>query len=239
MPYPYSPSYTPIPYHFSQILHSSTVLQETIRRRTQCLLHLQQRNIPDPFGEWASLASNTYGGTIPPEFYLSSAPFALRSLRGRARLRFICNAFCMSPNTTKISNIQAFLSRNPFIIKYLTANIVPNSELMFDRRYGVHVENYSSRVYNWNLLRAIRELAWTDWVVYEAVRLSMTNKVSLSTLRKVRPLNILPNVYQKMLERESQPKDLDCLHKKVVTQMRENRPNSLLRHVVRPEDVVE
>ncbi|KAM0258387.1 hypothetical protein ACHAQJ_003862 [Trichoderma viride] len=246
MPYsppPSPPSSLPPPYHsnFSRIPSPSTALQETIQRRNECLLRLQRGDQPDPFGEWANLASGTYGGTIPPEFYLSSAPFALHSLRGRARLRFIRNAFCMSTDTS-VFDIQGFLGRNPFIINYLSSNVVPNPDLVLDNVdgwYSVGVEDYDSRMYNWDLLHAIKELAWTDVALNQAVRLSKTDKAALSTMRKLKQVYIMTDVYQKMLEKDPQLTEMKRLHKKIVAGMRRNRPNSLLRNAAMPEDVTE
>lgn len=66
---------------------------------------------------------------------------------------------------------------------------------------------------------------------------------ALATLFKNRVSYVLPDVSQTMEElvlEDSELEHLDSykLHKMAVQQMRENRPHSLLRYVVRPEDVV-
>lgn len=72
----------------------------------------------------------------------------------------------------------------------------------------------------------------------------MTDEVgALAILVKKRASHILPDVSYRMKEmvwEEPALEDLDSrkLHEMAVQQMRENRPYSLLRNVVRPEDVV-
>ncbi|KAL7786201.1 hypothetical protein V8C37DRAFT_392864 [Trichoderma ceciliae] len=186
-----------------------------------------------------------YGGTLPPEFYLSSAPFSLHSLRGRVRLRFICNAFSM-PLDTSIAQIQGFLSRNPSIISYLTFNDVPNPDLLFrgdSQGCELKIEGRGCRKYNRRLLRAIGQLDWVDetvrWVVELSGTGSLADRETLSTLHKERQNKILPNVYSKMLEQSTRPRSVKRWEKSVVARMRKDRPNSLLRNAVMPEDVVE
>ncbi|KAL7946000.1 hypothetical protein V8C42DRAFT_322187 [Trichoderma barbatum] len=227
--------YTPMP------------IEERLQRRQECFFHLQRLHqglTQDPFGEWTDLANGLYGGTIPPEFYLDSAPFTLHSLRGRVRLRYIRTAFCMPIDSTVVE-IESFLSRNPSIVRYLVFNVLPNPDRVIretSRDYHVHVNRPTSQQYNKHLLHAIKQLDWidetADWVAGLARAEDMR---TLSTLYKVREVEILPSVWKKMKEMEElwKPIKMDKLHARVVAQMQRNRPNSLLRSVVSPQDVVE
>ncbi|RFU71793.1 hypothetical protein TARUN_10470 [Trichoderma arundinaceum] len=189
-----------------------------------------------------------YGGTLPPEFYLSSAPFPLHSLRGRARLRYICNGLSL-PLDTSVFYIQDFLSRNPSIIRYLAFNLVPHPDLIFSepsQDYEVNVEDPNGRKQNRRMLRAIRQLEWVDQSVSHVAEKSRAGSLedwdALAAMTKVRQSAILPSVYKKMLEQNLWSTDKKWRKKwqrRAVAKMRQDRPTSLLSIIVMPEDVVE
>lgn len=249
-PLPYSFPSPPTPTHTHTLTSSpltpTLTLQERLQKRAACLTRLQRGSIPDPFGEWAGLAAGLYGDTLPPEFYLSSAPFALHSLRGRARLRFIRDGLSMAPDAGVV-HIERFLSRNPSIIRYLVFNVVPNPYSVFREKshnYGICVESRHGRRYNRRLLRAIKQLDWGDGTLREVVELARTgaaaDRAALTTFRKARQREaLMPCVYRRMLELEEQPRSMKRWKKKAVAEMRWERPCSLLREAVMPEDVVE
>ncbi|KAK0761110.1 hypothetical protein N5P37_006054 [Trichoderma harzianum] len=222
-------------------------IEERLQRREECFLHLQQFRqglVEDPFGEWADLANDLYGGNMPPEFYLTSAPFDLHSLRGRVRLRYIRTAFCMPIDSTSYE-IESFLSRNPSLVRYLLYNTVPDPDHAY--LYQKYVNNPASRQHNWHILCAIKQLNWidetVDWMA-EAAR--SEDEGALSELHKVRETEILPTVWKKMQEmqemEESKEKwkemPMEKLHVRAVQKMRKNRPNSLLRNVAASQEVV-
>ncbi|KAM6486152.1 hypothetical protein HDV62DRAFT_403455 [Trichoderma sp. SZMC 28011] len=219
-------------------------IEERLQRREECFFHLQQFRqglIEDPFGEWSDLANDLYGGNIPPEFYLTSAPFDLHSLRGRVRLRYIRTAFCMPIDSTSYE-IESFLSRNPSLVRYLVYNTVPDPDHAY--LYQKTVNNPASRQHNWHILCAIKQLNWIDEMVDWMAEVARTEDESaLSELYKVREIVALPTVWKRMQEMqgmgekwESMP--LEKLHVRVVEQMRQNRPNSLLRNVLTSQEVV-
>ncbi|KAL7935354.1 hypothetical protein V8C35DRAFT_333868 [Trichoderma chlorosporum] len=228
-------TYTPMP------------AEERLQRRQDCisrLHHLHQGLTQDPFGEWTDLAHGLFGGTIPPEFYLTSAPFTLHSLRGRVRLRYIRNALCMPTDATALQ-IESFLSRNPSIVRFLFFNVLPDPDHAYKEiscEYQIHVSHHMSKNNNGHLLRAIKQLDWVDETVDRVAELARTEDGrALSTLYKVREVKILPGVWKRMLEMEdkSQPMKIERLHTRVVIQMQRERPNSLLRNAIAPQDVVE
>lgn len=166
----------------------------------------------------------------------------------QVRLRFIARALGF-PMSSTAKDLEKFLSRNLVVITCLSFNIVPNPDLIFNddsdnSRCGLNINRPSGKQFNKALLRAIQQQEWTHPDVKEAVRLSMTDEVgALAILVKKRASHILPDVSYKMKEmvwEEPALEDLGSrkLHEMAVQQMRENRPYSLLRNVVRPEDVV-
>ncbi|KAL6800202.1 hypothetical protein J3E68DRAFT_397628 [Trichoderma sp. SZMC 28012] len=219
-------------------------IEERLQRRQECEFHLQRFRhglVEDPFGEWSDLANDLYGGNIPPEFYLTSAPFDLHSLRGRVRLRYIRTAFCMPIDSTSYQ-IESFLSRNPSLVRYLLYNAVPDPDHAY--LYQKMVNNPASRTHNWYILCAIKQLNWIDETVDWMAEVARSeDEGALSELYKVREIVALPTVWKRMQEMqgmgekwESMP--LEKLHVRVVEQMRQNRPNSLLRNVVTSQDVM-
>ncbi|KAL5092301.1 hypothetical protein Trisim1_001559 [Trichoderma cf. simile WF8] len=219
-------------------------IEERLQRRQECFFHLQQFRqglVEDPFGEWSDLANDLYGGNIPPEFYLTSAPFDLHSLRGRVRLRYIRTAFCMPISSTSYE-IESFLSRNPSLVRYLLYNTVPDPDHAY--LYQKNVNNPASRQYNWYILCAIKQLNWIDEMVdWMAEAARSEDEWDLSELYKVRETEALPTVWKKMQEmKESKEKwremPMEKLHVRAVEKMRRNRPNSLLRNVVTSQEVV-
>lgn len=215
-----------------------------IRERTQ--KRLQQTDLSDNFfTKWAIVSTNMYGGVIPPDSKYSVPPFALPSYDGQVRLRFIGKALGLSL-TGLTGDIEKFLCRNLFIITCLVFNIVPNPNLIFDDDdgfcCGVNVDRPGGKKHNKALLRAIQELEWTDPEVIDAVNLSMSEDIGfLATLCKAKVSHTLPSVSRKMDEmvrEDPQLADSPKLYKEAVKRMRENRPHSLLRNVVMPEDVV-
>ncbi|KKO98140.1 hypothetical protein THAR02_09748 [Trichoderma harzianum] len=219
-------------------------IEERLERRQECEFHLQcfkQGLVEDPFGEWSDLANDLYGGNIPPEFYLTSAPFDLHSLRGRVRLRFIRTAFCMPIDST-IYQIESFLSRNPSLIRYLLYNAVPDPDHAY--LYQKYVDNPASREHNRIVLRAIKQLNWIDETVDWMAEVARTeDEGALSELHKVRETEILPTVWKKMQEMEKRKEKwkempMEKLHARAVQKMRKDRPNTLLRNVVTSKEVV-
>ncbi|KAL7784985.1 hypothetical protein V8C43DRAFT_317755 [Trichoderma afarasin] len=219
-------------------------IEERLQRREECFFHLQQFRqglIEDPFGEWSDLANDLYGGNIPPEFYLTSAPFDLHSLRGRVRLRYIRTAFCMPIDSTSYQ-IESFLSRNPSLVRYLLYNTVPDPDHAY--LYQKHVNSPASRQHNWHILCAIKQLNWIDETVDWMAEVARTeDEGALSELHKVRETEILPTVWKKMQEMEERKEKwkempMEKLHVRAVQKMRKNRPNSLLRNVVTSQEVV-
>ncbi|KAK1241441.1 hypothetical protein MKX08_001415 [Trichoderma sp. CBMAI-0020] len=212
--------------------HRAPNLLDFVKERTQT--RLEKTGLSDNFfTKWAIVTENMYGGVIPPESKYSIPPFALPSYDGQTRLHFIGHSFGLSL-AVPIGDIEKFLSRNLFIIMCLAFNIVPNPNLIFDddddnSRCGIFVS---------------RPGKWTNPSVIEAVRLSISDEVgALATLVKKRASHILPDVSQtikEMVWEEPALEDLGSrkLHEMAVKQMRENRPYSLLRNVVRPEDVI-
>ncbi|KAK4085332.1 uncharacterized protein Triagg1_322 [Trichoderma aggressivum f. europaeum] len=218
-------------------------VEERLQRRQECLFHLErfrQGLVQDPFGEWTDLANDLYDGNIPPEFYLASAPFTLHSLRGRIRLRYIRTAFCM-PIDSNIYQIESFLSRNSSIVRYLHFNTVPDPDRAY--MYQIHVHSPETRKYNRRVLRAIKELDWMDGEVDKVANSArVEDKKALSRMYKVREVEILPTVWNRMEEMKGMDekwKDvpMEELHGRVVERFRRNRPNSLLRNVVTYQDV--
>ncbi|KAH8131785.1 hypothetical protein LI328DRAFT_160788 [Trichoderma asperelloides] len=212
--------------------HSCPQLQNLlayIKERTQ--KRLQQTDLTDNFfTEWAIVTSNMYGGVTPPDSEYSVPPFALPSYDGQVRLRFISKALGLSL-AGLTGDIEKFLSRNLFIITCLVFNIVPNPNMIFDDDdgfcCGVNVD---------------RPGEWTDPEVIDAVNLSMSKDIGfLATLCKTKVSHTLPSVSRKMDEmvrEDPQLADSPKLYKEAVKRMRENRPYSLLRNEVMPEDVV-
>ncbi|KAM0446667.1 hypothetical protein ACHAO4_009339 [Trichoderma viride] len=248
----------PSPFHTAPTSPSPTVLDDYNPHQTQNLLdfvkgrtqtRLEETNLSDNFfTKWAIVTTNMFGGVIPPESKYTVPPFALPSYDGQVRLRFIGHALGISL-AAPAGDIEKFLSRNLFIIMCLAFNIVPNPDLIFDddednSRCGIYVNRPGGKQYNKALLRAIQQLEWTDPVVIEAVKLSIPDEVgALATLCKKRASRILPDVCQtmkKMVWEEPALEHLGSrkLHEMAVQQMRENRPYSLLRNVVKPEDVI-
>lgn len=241
---PASPSTTTLHDHGSpQIQNPIGFIKERTQKR------LQQTDLSNNFFiKWGIATTNMFGGVIPPDSKYSIPPFALPSYDGQVRLRFIAKAFNMSL-ATPAGDIEKFLSRNLFIISSLVFNIVPNPDLILGDDDGLccgaNVDSPGGIKHNEALLRAIQQLEWTDPDVIDAVNLSMTDKVGfLATLSKTKKLHTLPSVSRKMDEmvREN-PRLMNLddrkLHRKAVKQMRENRRHSLLRNVVKPEDVIE
>ncbi|KAH6608632.1 hypothetical protein Trco_001978 [Trichoderma cornu-damae] len=215
------------------------------QRRFECLLSLQRGITHDPFGGWADLSSVGYGDILLPESYLSSAPFALHSLRGHVRLRFIRHAFNM-PADASVFDIQGFLSRNPSVVGHLALNTVPSPDLV--SRWSspdceINVTDRRGRKYNRRLLRAVRQLDWVDdtvnWVVQLSRMASASDRAALSALRKTRRNKILPGLDKKTTEPSTRTRKAKRWKRTAVVRMRRDRPNSLLRNVVVPEDVVE
>ncbi|PNP52305.1 hypothetical protein THARTR1_07085 [Trichoderma harzianum] len=223
--------------------YTSMPIEERLQRHQECLFHLQrfrQGLVQDPFGEWAGLANDLYGGNIPQEFYLTSAPFTLHSLRGRIRLRYIRTAFCM-PLDSNSYQIESFLRRNRSIVRYLLCNVVPDPDHAY--MYQIHVHNPEARNYNRRVLRAIKELDWIDEEVDDVANSArLKDKKALSTMYKVRDVEILPTVWNRMEQMKEMDKTweevpMEELHGRVVGQFRQNRPNSLLRNVVTYQEV--
>ncbi|KAL6818586.1 hypothetical protein GGI42DRAFT_359656 [Trichoderma sp. SZMC 28013] len=224
-------------------MYNSIPIEERLQRRQECLFHLErfkQGLVQDPFGEWTDLANDLYGGNIPPEFYLTSAPFTLHSLRGRIRLRFIRTAFCM-PLDSNIFHIESFLKRNRSIVQYLLFNVVPDPDHAY--MYQIHAHSPEIRKYNRRVLRAIKELDWIDEKVDSVANSArVEDEKALSKLYKVRVVEILPTVWNRMEEMKEMDEKwkkvpMEELHGRVVRKFRRNRPNSLLRNVVTYKDV--
>jgi hypothetical protein len=251
-----SPS-PPSSFHAAPTLPYSTVLDDHTPHQTQDLLdaikkrtqaRLNETDLSDNFfTKWAIVSTNMYGGVIPPDAKFSIPPFALPSYDGHIRLRFIARCLGFSFANTPLE-LEKFLIRNLVIITCLVYNIVPNPTLIFDDddnfRCGVRVSRPGGKRFNEALLTAIQQLEWTDPDVVEAVRLSMTDEVgALATLCKSKEEHILPDVLQKMDDMVWEEPALENLssrklHDMAVERLRENRPHSLLRNVVRLEDII-
>ncbi|PNP46675.1 hypothetical protein TGAMA5MH_01625 [Trichoderma gamsii] len=227
--------------------HQTQTLLDFVKERTQT--RLEETGLADDFfTKWAIVETNMFGGVIPPESKYTVPPYALPSYSGQVRLRFIARALGFSMSATP-SDLEKFLSRNLFIIMCLSFNIVPNPDLIFNddsdnSRCGININRPGGKQFNKTLLRAMQQLEWTHPDVIEAVRLSTTDEVgALAFLCKKKVSHILPDVSQTMKDmiwKEPALEDLGSrkLQEMAVQQMRENRPYSLLRHVVGPEEVV-
>ncbi|KAL7912009.1 hypothetical protein GGI35DRAFT_444169 [Trichoderma velutinum] len=144
------------------------------------------------------------------------------------------------PIDTTIFHVESFLSRNPSIIRYLLFNVLPDPD--HAHTYQIHVNSPTGRKCNGHLLGAIKQLDWVDETVDWVAELARTeDERTLSTLYKVREVEILPAVWKKMqeMQEKSKPMKMEKLHAQAVTQMQQNRPSSLLRSVVTPQDLEE
>ncbi|KAL6873099.1 hypothetical protein J3F83DRAFT_601199 [Trichoderma novae-zelandiae] len=257
--YPYD-TYTPLtstsihnPHPSSSSSSSSATTppttHEIAQKRTAFFLHLRafyQGLLPDPFHEFRALSSGLFGAILPPDFYLASAPFPPRSVRGAVRLRFIRAALSMPPSAP-LARVEGFIGRNPSVVSHLCFNIQPYSDLVFEPHHHpdhqIYVAGPAALEWNDRLLRAIKELAWGDERADWVVNLARTEDAGgLGGLCKTKGKRVLPSVRERMLlveDRGERPVQDEQWHKQAVKQMRRERPISLLRNVVLPHEVVE
>ncbi|KAL7900110.1 hypothetical protein HDV64DRAFT_276852 [Trichoderma sp. TUCIM 5745] len=190
--------------------HQTQNLLDFIKERTQTRLDQTETDLSDTIVE-----TNMSGGVIPPESKYSVPPHALPSYDGQVGLHFIAKSLGFSMSSTA-RDLENFLSRNLVVIACLAFNIVPNPDLIFhddsdNSHRGLTMDRPGGKQFNKPLLRAIQQQEWTH-----------------------------PHVKEAMVWEEPALEDLGShqLREMAVQQMRENRPYSLLRHVVRPGDVV-
>ncbi|KAL6886511.1 hypothetical protein HDV57DRAFT_515629 [Trichoderma longibrachiatum] len=229
-------------------LHQSP--HEIARKRTHFFLHLRafyQGLLPDPFHEYRVISTSLLGATLPPDIYLTSAPFPPTFTRGAIRLHHI-RALLSMPPSAPLSQIEGFIGRNPSVVSHLCFNIQPFSDVVFSPRHHsghqIYVAGADALECNERLLRALKEIAWgdessADWVVGLARR---EDARMLSALCKKKGKIILPSVLERMLrveERGERPAQDEQWHRQAVTELRRERPNTLLRNAVLPHDVVE
>ncbi|KAH0491280.1 hypothetical protein TgHK011_002717 [Trichoderma gracile] len=222
---------------------------ELARKRTQFFLHLRafyQGLLPDPFHEFRAISTSLFGAILPPDIYLTSAPFPPTSTRGAIRLQHI-RALLSLPLSAPLSQVEGFIGRNPSVVSHLCFNIQPFSDVVFKpqrhHNHQVYVSRQGALDCNGRLLRALKEVAWADESADWVVGLARTeDSRRLSALCKRKGKSILPSVRERMSrveERGERPAQDEQWHRLATREMRRERPNSLLRNAVLPHDVAD
>lgn len=165
------------------------------------------------------------------------------SERGQANLDTIRSSLGLDPSTTYLE-IRRFLEENHSLIRHLMVGTIPHPDWQFELgsdTYEVHFGSQEAWRRNSDLWQAIWSTDWDNDPIENVIQMGRDEGTWTfhHAMRRARRGMLPKSLLRRLLAEDDEFAQLDRERFSLIKSMRQNRPQSLLRTAVRPEDVVD